>query len=51
MLDLPARRLSDFGGQGENPAVRGQIFDDAPAHGGSLGQEAAESVSIKAGAA
>ena len=35
--------LSGFGGRGENSAVRGQIFDASPAHGGSMGQEAADS--------
>ncbi|HUW52182.1 MAG TPA: hypothetical protein VMV99_02015, partial [Rhodanobacter sp.] len=35
------RSLSGFGGRGENSAVRGQIFDGSPAHGGSMGQEAA----------
>ena len=37
-----SRSLSDFAGRVENSAVRGQIFDALPAHGGSMGQKAAE---------
>src|SRR6185312_10915604 len=37
-----ARSLGGRNFRGEKVAARGQIFDDSPAHSGSMGQEAAE---------